>query len=302
LVNSEKKLLLVDGMALLFRAFYATSATGQFMYNEEGVPTNGVHGFLKHMFTAVNQFQPTHLAVCWDMGSKTFRNELYVDYKGNRGAPPEELVPQFDLAKEAAKAFSIPNIGVKGYEADDCLGTIAHQSKTEAKVLILTGDHDILQVLDDHVAVALLKKGYGNYDVQTKESFIEERGYHPRQFIDIKGLTGDTSDHYPGVRGIGPKTAEKLIKEFASVDNILQSLHILKPAQRTKIETDRESLILSRTLAEIKLDVPLSFDLNEARISFFEDQLFDELKQLNIKGMTRILSMIKDWEEEKSIG
>jgi 5'-3' exonuclease len=302
LINNDNKLLLVDGMALLFRAFYATSATGQFMYNDDGIPTNGVHGYLKHMFTAVNHFRPTHLAICWDMGSKTFRNEIYSDYKGNRGAPPEELVPQFDLAKEAAQAFSIPNIGVKGFEADDCLGTIAHQTKSAAKVLILTGDHDILQVLDDNVSVALLKKGYGNYDVQTKESFIEERGYHPRQFIDIKGLTGDTSDHYPGVRGIGPKTAEKLIKEFASVENILQSLHLLKPAQRNKIETDRESLILSTILAEIKLDVPLTFNITDARISFFEDSLYDELKQINIKGMTRILSMIKDWEEEKSIG
>ena len=146
---------------------------------------------------------------------------------------------------------------MKGFEADDCLGTIAHQVKSDCQVIILTGDQDILQVLDDNIFVALMKKGYGNYQVYSKNSFIEERGYTPRQFIDIKGLTGDPSDHYPGVRGIGPKTAEKLIHEFHSVENILQSLEKLKPAQRKKIESDREELIISKDLAEIKLDVPL---------------------------------------------
>lgn len=227
--------MLIDGMALLFRAFYATSQAGQYMYNNSGVPTNGVNGFLKHMFMAVNHFHPTHLAVCWDMGSKTFRNELYPEYKGNRSAPPDELIPQFDLAQKVTAAFSIPNIGVTGFEADDCLGTIAARMKETAEVIIVTGDRDILQVLDDHVSVALLKKGFGNYELQTKESFINERGYHPRQFIDVKGLTGDTSDYYPGVRGIGPKTAEKLIREFTSVEHIVESLDLLTPSQRKKL-------------------------------------------------------------------
>ncbi|MCU9613655.1 5'-3' exonuclease [Caldibacillus lycopersici] len=295
---NQPKLLLVDGMALLFRAFYATSATGQFMYNDQGIPTNAVNGFLKHMFTAVNHFRPTHLAVCWDMGSKTFRNELYDDYKGNRTAAPDEMIPQFDLAKEAAAAFSIPNIGVVGFEADDCLGTIATKCKTEADVLILTGDQDILQVIDDGISVALLKKGFGNYQVFSKAIFMEEKGYQPRQLIDVKGLTGDTSDHYPGVRGIGPKTAEKLIQQFGSVENILESLHLLTPSQRKKIEEDRDSLILSKTLAEIKLDVPLQFSLEHAKLNLFENDRNEQLLKINIKGMSRILTMIESLEEE----
>jgi len=105
------------------------------------------------------------------------------DYKGNRSAPPDELIPQFDLAKEATTAFAIPNIGVQGFEADDCLGTIAHQVKDQLEVIILTGDRDILQVLDNNISVALLKKGYGNYEVETKDSFIEKRGYHPKQLL-----------------------------------------------------------------------------------------------------------------------
>lgn len=294
--------MLIDGMALLFRAFYATSPSGQFMFNDSGIPTNGVNGFLKHMFTAVNRFRPTHLAVCWDMGAKTFRNELYSDYKGNRAAPPDELIPQFDLAKEVVEAFSIPNIGIPGFEADDCLGTIATRSKDKADVVIVTGDHDILQVLDDHISVVLLKKGFGNYDIQTKETFINERGYHPRQFIDVKGLTGDTSDFYPGVRGIGPKTAEKLIREYTSVENLLESLAQLSPGQRKKIETDMDSLLLSKKLAEIKLDVPLDFHFDDAKIRFFQKGWGEKLKQLDIKGMSRILTMLEDWHEETHVG
>lgn len=298
MTKTEQKLLLVDGMALLFRAFYATSATGQYMFNDEGIPTNGVNGFLRHLFTAANYFNPTHLAVCWDMGSKTFRNELYEDYKGNRSAPPDELIPQFDLAKEATTAFAIPNIGVQGFEADDCLGTIAHQVKDQLEVIILTGDRDILQVLDNNISVALLKKGYGNYEVETKDSFIEKRGYHPKQFVDIKALTGDSSDHYPGVKGIGPKTAEKLILQYKTVENLLASIDKLKPAQRKKIESDRDILILSRKLAEIKLDVPLTFKLKDAEIGFFHDQLYANINAIKIKGMARILDMIKEWNKE----
>lgn len=218
------------------------------------------------------------------------------DYKGNRAAPPEEMIPQFDLAKESVSAFSIPNIGVVGYEADDCLGTVAHKVKNEADVIILTGDRDILQVLDDGIKVALMKKGYGKYEVVTKDLFIETMGYTPRQFIDFKGLTGDASDHFPGVRGIGPKTAEKLIKEFGSVENILASLDQLKPSIRKKIEEDRENLLLSKKLAEIELNVPLSFSLADAKISFIKKEMNEHLARLEIRGMDRLLGMIEDWK------
>src|SRR4051794_2913510 len=169
LENQKPSLMLVDGMALLFRAFYATAVTGQFMINSKGIPTNGIHGFVKHLFTAVSSFKPSHLAVCWDMGSKTFRTELFSDYKGNRGDAPIELIPQFDLVKEVVASFDIPNIGLAGYEADDCIGTIAKQSKDFADVSILTGDQDMLQLLDDSISVILLKKGYGNYLVHTPD-------------------------------------------------------------------------------------------------------------------------------------
>ncbi|AZU63088.1 5'-3' exonuclease [Neobacillus mesonae] len=289
MMNQKPSFMLVDGMALLFRAFYATAVTGQFMINSKGVPTNGIHGFIKHMFTAVATFKPTHLAVCWDMGSKTFRTELFPEYKGNRGEAPVELIPQFDLVKEVVESFDIPNIGLAGFEADDCIGTIANQVKDAAHVSILTGDQDILQLLDEQISVVLLKKGYGNYLVHTPETFFEEKGISPRQMIDLKALMGDPSDNYPGVKGIGEKTALKLLKEFQHVDGIVANLEQLSKSHRTKIEQDLEMLHLSRKLAEIKCDVPVSCIIEDAGLKIEREKALTKLMELEIRGLQRLL-------------
>ncbi len=154
-------LLVVDGMALLFRAFFATAVQRNFMINSQGVPTNAVQGYLKHLLTAVDHVQPTHLAICWDMGSVTFRNEMYEGYKANRQAPPVEMAPQFDLAKDVTTELGILNIGVKGFEADDCIGTLCQELKQDEDLVltVLTGDRDLLQIVDDKVSVLLLQKG-----------------------------------------------------------------------------------------------------------------------------------------------
>ncbi|KHF40386.1 5'-3' exonuclease, partial [Halalkalibacter okhensis] len=186
----NKKILLVDGMALLFRSFYATAMSGYFMVNSKGVPTNAIHGFIKHLFTAVNAHKPTHVICCWDMGSKTYRTELYPEYKANRGEPPAELIPQFDLVKEVVQELDIPNIGLAGFEADDCIGTLAKEMGQHSEVAILTGDQDILQLLDTNISVILLKKGYGNYDVFNEERFYTEKGIRAAQMIDLKALMG----------------------------------------------------------------------------------------------------------------
>src|SRR5690625_227797 len=166
-----KKILLVDGMALLFRGYYATAYTGNFMRTAEGVPTNGVHQFLRYFLDGIKTFNPTHVICCWDMGSKTFRTELYEEYKANRGEPPEELIPQFDLVKEVVDIFKIPNIGINNYEADDVIGSIANQYRQEHRVVIQTGDFDMLQLVQNNVQVAIMKKGIGNYDVFDHNNF-----------------------------------------------------------------------------------------------------------------------------------
>ncbi|AEH53291.1 5'-3' exonuclease [Heyndrickxia coagulans] len=286
-MNKRPHLLLIDGMALLFRAFYATAVTGQFMVNSKGMPTNGVQGFLRHLLLAAENKKPTHVAVCWDMGSKTFRNDLYGEYKANRDVPPVEMIPQFGLAKETVEAFEIPNVGVAGYEADDCLGTLSCRFKDEADISILTGDRDILQLLDDHVEVHLLQKGFGNYKTYTKAAFMDEYGVTPRQFIDVKALMGDASDGYPGVKGIGEKTAFKLVSRYGNLSGILEHLGELTPSQQKKIEAGLEMLHLSRKLAEIRCDVPVAFSLEKARFGQIPETFMELMEELELKMVKR---------------
>ncbi|MCM3401780.1 5'-3' exonuclease H3TH domain-containing protein [Cytobacillus oceanisediminis] len=294
---NEKKpsLLLVDGMALLFKAYFATAMSGQFMINSKGIPTNGVYGFVKHFLTAVSSFSPTHVAVCWDMGSKTFRTEMFDAYKANRPEAPIELVPQFDLVKEVVEAFDVPNIGLEGYEADDCIGTIARKASQEAEVLILTGDQDILQLLDDNISVILLQKGYGNYLVHTTETFYEEKGITPKQMIDLKAFMGDTSDNYPGVKGIGEKTALKLLQQFEHIEGVLENLEQLTKGQRAKIEQDLEMLHLSRQLAEIKCDVPVECPLDLAQFTMNREKVIEKFTEIEFRGLHRFLDFKKEY-------
>ncbi len=259
------------------------------MINSKGMPTNAVQGFMKHLLLSIEKTKPTHVAVCWDMGSKTFRNEIYPRYKENRQAPPAQLIPQFDLAKEVASAFQFPNIGVTGFEADDCIGTIAKKVKHEAKVSILSGDKDLLQLIDEAISVMIMKRGYGNYTKWTYEHFMNESGITPEQFIDVKALMGDASDGYPGVKGIGVKTAIKLIKQYGTIERILSNIHYLTPSQRKNIEADLEMLHLSRKLAKIDCAVPLRFSLERATWKGVSDEGINIIEDQELKMLRRHL-------------
>lgn len=259
----RKHLLLIDGMALLFRSFYATAP--RWMMNSRGVPTNAVYGVVKHIEAATNALQPTHVVCCWDMGSTTFRTEWFPDYKANRGEPPHELIPQFDLAKEVVAMLGIPNIGVLNAEADDCIGSLVKKYREEMRISIMTGDRDLFQLLSERVTVYLLAKGIGNYEAYTLDRFIEEKGIQPQQLIDVKALMGDASDNYPGVRGIGEKQAFKLIQQYGSIEGIIENLANLTKAQQQKITTHLDLLHLSRKLAAIHCNIPIQLELEEAK-------------------------------------
>lgn len=280
-------------MALLFRAFYATSVTGQYMINSKGMPTNAVQGFMRHLLTAIEEMEPTHTVVCWDMGSKTFRNEKFDGYKANRAAPPVEMIPQFDLVKDVVTAFDIPNIGVIGFEADDCIGTIAKSMQDDLHVSVLTGDKDLLQLVDRQIHVNILQKGFGNYKTYSNDIFYEEYGISPRQFIDVKALMGDTSDGYPGVKGIGEKTALKLIQQFGTINELLSNLQQLTPSQRKKIEEDLDMLHMSRELAEIRCDVPLTFSIEESVLKDISPEFLSYIDELELKSIRRHLIQSK---------
>ncbi|GAA0611477.1 5'-3' exonuclease ExnP [Virgibacillus siamensis] len=288
-MTREGNILLVDGMALLFRGFFATAFRGNFMKTSSGVPTNGVYQFLRYFLDAVDTFEPTHVICCWDMGSKTFRTEMFEGYKANRSEPPEELIPQFELVKEVTEAFDMPNVGVENFEADDCIGTLARTFSTDSEVLILTGDQDILQLVDEGISVAIMKKGQGNYDVYEHTNFLEKKGITPKQIIDLKGLMGDTSDNYPGVKGIGEKTAMKLIKEYDSIDNILANMDQLSKGIQTKIKNNLDLLHLSRELAEINCDVPVSCPIENAVWKYDKKQIEDKFTELEFTNLAKLV-------------
>ncbi|MGO3724149.1 MAG: 5'-3' exonuclease [Staphylococcus equorum] len=253
----SNKILLIDGMALLFRHFYATSLHKQFMRNSSGTPTNGIQGFVRHVFSAINDIQPTHVAVCWDMRKSTFRNDMFDGYKQNRPAPPEELIPQFDYVKEVSNQFGFVNIGVQNYEADDVIGTLAHQYSDENQVYVVTGDKDILQCINPNVEIWLTKKGFSIYNRYTLDRFQSEYGLNPLQLIDVKAFMGDSADGYSGVKGIGEKTAIKLIQNYGSVESVVDAIDELTPGQQNKINNDMQNLKVSKSLAKIHTEVPL---------------------------------------------
>ncbi|MNM59726.1 5'-3' exonuclease [compost metagenome] len=290
--SSKDTILLVDGMALMFRAFYASAATGYIRRTKAGVPTNAVYGFMRYFWDAVQKFGPTHIACCWDLGSKTFRTEQFPDYKGNRSDAPEELIPQFSMIREVMDSLGIPNVSSPGFEADDCIGTLSSRFGQEMDVLVLTGDHDMLQLVSDRTSVIIMKKGHGNYMVYTPEALMEEKQLTPGQIVDLKGLMGDTSDNYPGVRGIGEKTALKLVQEHGSVEGILANLDQLSKSIRAKIEADLDMLHLSRQLATIRCDIELECAVEACRLELNAAQVVSKFEELEMASVSAWMGVV----------
>ena len=268
--DEHPHILIIDGMALLFRSFFATSAMGHYFPNESGIPTNGVQGFARHSMTAMSIFKPTHFAVCWDMGAKTFRNDLFDGYKANRPAPPVELVPQFDMAREVSELLGWKNYGIAGMEADDLIGSMVKTWEGKANLTIVTGDKDLLQLLRPGVQIAFTKKGYSEYDIYTEERFREEYGISPEQYVEKKAFTGDAADGYPGVRGIGPKTALTLIKKYGTVEGVIEALDELTPARRKRIEDGMDMLLLSKKLAVIHCDIDVTDAIEKLKMPVYD--------------------------------
>ncbi|MFE4710489.1 MULTISPECIES: 5'-3' exonuclease H3TH domain-containing protein [Paenibacillus] len=294
--ETKGRVMIVDGMALLFRAYYATAYGGYIRKTSAGLPTNAVYGFLQYFFDAVSTFNPTHVVCCWDMGKGTFRTEKYDGYKSNRAEPPLELIPQFDLVKEVVAELGVPNVGLVGYEADDCIGTLAAGYGEESEVYIITGDHDMLQLVTDNVKVVIMKKGRSNYKVYDPAELLADKGLTPAQVIDLKGFMGDTSDNYPGVRGIGEKTALKLLTDYGTVEGVIENLQLLPKGVRTKIEADLDMLHLSRDLAQIRCDVPVACELSECLWEVRHESAARKFKELEFGSLMHLIAEIQEEE------
>ncbi len=260
-MSDQPKVLLVDAYSLIFRAFYSTPP----LTTKEGQPTNAVYGFLRMLLKLIRDEQPDYIVVAFDAIGPTFRHEEFEDYKGTRQETPNDLLSQFPIVQEVIDAFGITRSELRGYEADDIIGTLARRAESEGKqVLAVTGDHDMLQLVSDRVQVMVTERGLSQttrYDPKT----VEERyGFAPPLIPDYKGLRGDASDNIPGVPGIGEKTARELVKQFGSVENVLAHVAEVKPPRaKTALEQHADKATFSKRLATIVTDLPLEFEWKE---------------------------------------
>ena len=282
-----EKVILVDGNNLLFRSYYATAYTGNIMRNSKGFPTNGLYGFVNMINKIISEENPKYMMVAFDIG-KTFRHEKYEDYKGGRRETPDELKMQFPVAKKILTAMGIKYLECEGYEADDIIGTISKYCENDDKyeALIVSSDKDLLQLISDETTVKLLKTK--DYIMMNKKTFIDTYGFEPIKMIDLKALMGDSSDNIPGVKGIGEKTAIKLLCDYGSLDGIYENIDNIKGATNIKLVDGKEDAYYSKELVTIYRDVPLNIK--------FDDLLYmgdnsDELK--NIYEELEFYSLIK---------
>lgn len=263
------KIFLVDGHALAYRAYFALTGAGtqaDRWVTSAGEPTAGTYGFTSILLSLLEKEKPEYLAVAFDTG-RTFRDDLYPEYKATRAKMPEDLRPQIERIREVVRIFRIPVLEAEGFEADDVLGTVARQAAREGnEVLILSGDRDLLQLVDDRICVRLPGRSFSDSVDYDKARFLKEWGFEPPQLIDYKAMVGDKSDNIPGVPGVGEKTATSLLQQYGSLDTVYQHLEEVPPRFRKKLEVARESADLSRTLATIRTDVPVHVTLAECRV------------------------------------
>ena len=272
------KIILVDGNNLLFRSFYATAYQGVIMKNSKGFPTNALYGFINMMNKIIQEEKPSYIMVAFDKG-KTFRHDKYDEYKAGRSEMPDELRLQFPKAKEILDAQGIKHFEIDNYEADDIIGTLSLEveHRDDFVATIVSSDKDLLQLISDKVDVKLLKQS--GHIMMTKSEFIKTYQVPPIRMIDLKALMGDSSDHIPGVKGIGEKTAINLLSKFQSLDNLYLHIDEVSGKTKEKLENDKSSAYMSYDLATIYREVPLDFTIEDCKYTGENSVRFTELLQ-----------------------
>lgn len=291
-----KKLVLIDGNSILFRAFYGLPL----LQNDKGVYTNAVYGFTTMLMRILEEENPTNILVAFDAGKTTFRHETYKEYKAGRQKTPHELSEQFPIAKELLEAFDIPYYELENYEADDIIGTLANQAQKEKiSVKVISGDQDLLQLVSDEVTVDLTRRGITEVDSYTPEFLKEKMELNPDQIIDLKALMGDSSDNIPGVPGVGIKTATKLLKEYETLDNIYENIDQISGKKlKENLLTYKDEAYMSRYLVTINLKTPLELSLKDTKFEGFDNEkVFNFFKELDF---TSLLDRVSDGIESSS--
>ncbi|MEG1805808.1 MAG: 5'-3' exonuclease H3TH domain-containing protein, partial [Clostridia bacterium] len=320
-----EKLILIDGNSLFNRAFYSTPLT---FTNKDGTPTNAIYGFTAMLFKTFTDLKPTRLAVAFDLRAPTFRHKLFADYKGTRKGMPEELAVQVPYIKEMLRAMEIKIVEKEGFEADDVLGTIAKHY--DGETIIITGDNDYLQLIDDSTTIYLTKKGLSEIDVKNAQTLLDSHKLTPSQIIDLKSLMGDASDNIPGVKGVGEKTAADLLEKYQTLDGVYAHIDEIKGKLQEKLIADKENAYLSYKLATIEVNAPIDFDIDDAvvklpfphkvvtlfeqlsfnsllkRTEFFSDdgltaEVSDETKNVELKSVGEFKDVIAKHKKDKQI-
>jgi DNA polymerase-1 len=303
-------LYLIDGHALAYRTYYALTSAGtntSRWITRSGEPTAGVYGFTSVLLRIFEQDRPDYLAVAFDVG-KTFRDEMYPEYKATREKMPDDLRVQIERIRQLVDTFNIPRLEMEGYEADDILGSAARSmAALGLGVKIITGDRDLLQLVDERIVVSLSGRRLSDSKDYTAEDVKETLGVYPHQVVDYKAMVGDTSDNIPGVKGVGKKTAASLLNTYGTLDEVYNHLDDLKPGVRNKLLTDRENAILSRKLAAIVTDLEINVDLENARIDRFDPGAVKDMFHVlefrslinRLNTVTQVLGMLPAIEGEQ---
>ena len=287
----ENTLIIIDGNSIINRAFYALPD----MSNSEGLKTNAIFGFVRMMFKIIEDYQPTHMSVAFDKKAPTFRHKQYADYKAGRKKMPDELGQQLEPLKELLDKFNINRLELAGYEADDIIGTVAKLGEeNNFKVYIVTGDKDAIQLASHKTTTLITKKGVGEVEEYNYDSVVERYEMTPTQFIDLKGLMGDKSDNIPGVPGIGEKTGIKLLKQYSTIENLIEHTDELKGSIKKKIEENKELALMSKELATIITNVPLDIKLEDLEYGDYnKDDVIEKFKEF---GFTSLISKLLEMD------
>lgn len=291
------ELVLIDGNSLLNRAFYAT----KHLTTKSGMPTNAVFGFTKLLLKIISDIRPDRLIVTFDLKAPTFRHKMYDGYKATRKPMPDDLAAQLGTLKSLLQSMRIAMCEKEGFEADDLIGTLSHKF-ADTKSIVITGDRDSYQLVDDRTDVYLTKTGVSDLLKLNRDNFRSVVGYEPRQVVDMKALMGDSSDNIPGVAGVGEKTALALITQFGSLDGVYANLDSVQPTLRAKLEKDKDSAYLSRDLATIDRGVDLSVDLDDCKIEMpFSQDVKTQFLQLEFTSLLKMDIFETEKESEKEI-
>src|SRR5690625_3611206 len=270
-----KKLILIDGNSVAFRAFYGLPL----LSNQSGLHTNAIFGYARLLEKIIKDEEPTHFLVAFDAGKSTFRHKQYEEYKGGRQKMPPELGEQLAPIRRLIDAYGIRRYEIEEFEADDIIGTLSRQADAakDFKTIIITGDKDLTQLASDDTVIYYTKKGISDIDLYNPDFIEEKYGLKPLQIIDLKGLMGDKSDNIPGVPGVGEKTALKLLAEYGTVENVLENIEGIGGKKLKANLTDhREEALMSKELATIHREVPFDFTLEDLAFSDDSEERSEE--------------------------